>query len=231
MARKLERAADLDHVQIWTRTPDAQVLRNMLYPIDRGCAKLRATAASLLAPLAAAQDLLARVHVRLDQLEGVAVAPDSTSPLVPPGGPDPNRPLTPQEKRAWRAYRQAIAGQYGVDFYWPRSPEGRRLAVALSALDTVLIQARSGETLEHAGPLLERTGQLIRAGHELATTLAQQVRLDYQPHPLLKRALNQEPSLVDRIIAEAAQPDPLAAAPGAEPTSASASGRQVRRRA
>jgi hypothetical protein len=210
LARKLERADDLDHLLLWLRTEDAQVLRGMLYAFDRSCAKIRAIAASLALPLAEGQTALAKAQTWLDQLEGVAATePSRDLPLYAPAmGAEAGTelPKSLQEKQALRAYRRAIAGQYGVDFYLPRSHEGRRFALALSALDAYLVRARTVESIEVTGTALARVGQLIREGHELTAWLADLAKTEYEPHPLLKRALKAERarSTVQQIVAEVA---------------------------
>lgn len=217
LARKLERADDLDHLLLWVRTEDAQVLRGMLYAFDRACAKVRAITASLELPLAEGQAALAKAQIWLDQLEGVAYSGGARTTLTlfpgTAGDGAPELPKTLQEKQALRAYRRAIAGQYGVDFFLPRSHEGRRLALALTALDAELIRARAVESLEDTGALLAQVGRLIREGHELTTWLAQLTRVSYEPHPLLKRALKAERSrsTVERIVEEAAVAGSMAA--------------------
>lgn len=196
LARKLERAEDLDYLMLWTRTPDTQVLRGMLYALDRACARVRAVTASLEMPLGEGQGLLARAQLWLDQLEGIVaggealVASLSGWAGMETVGSEP--PKSVQEKQAMRVYRKAVAAQPGVDFYLPRSPEGRRMVQLLSAVDARVIRARASEQLEEAGMLLQRMGQLIREGHALVTELAERTRIDYMPHPILKRALKAE---------------------------------------
>lgn len=195
-ARKLERAEDLDHLLLWLRTQDARVLRSMLYACDRGCAKVRATVASLALSLEEGHALLARVQVWLDQLEGIAYsgrldgAAAGWSAGVELAQAD--APLTPRQKQALRAYRREIAAQPGSDFYLPRSPEGRRFAQLLVALDGTLIRARAADTLDQAAALLARVGHVIREGHAVVSELAAAVKIEYEPHPLFKRARKAE---------------------------------------
>ncbi|WP_447859688.1 hypothetical protein [Nitrospira calida] len=209
LARKLERAEDLDYLLLWLRTRDAQVLRSMLWTMDKACQRVRAICASLDLPLADGQAALAKAQAWLDQLDGLVTARGAQQALaLEPMGTDglpAEGPRTVQEKQALRAYRRAIAGQYGVDFYLPRSPEGRRFALALTALDGQLVRARAVDSLEDAGALLTQVGRLIREGHELVTELAQLTKIPYEPHPMLKRAgaAERARSTVEAIVREA----------------------------
>jgi hypothetical protein len=210
LARKLERADDLDHLLLWLRTDDAQILRSMLYAFDRSCAKIRAITASLALPLAEGQTALAKAQSWLDQIEGMTAPTGGDLPLYAQNAgveAGVELPKSLQEKQALRAYRRAIAGQYGVDFYLPKSHEGWRFATALSTLDGYLVRARTVESIEDTGAMLARVGQLIREGHELTAWLAELAKLDYEPHQLLKRALKAERarSTVQEILDEVAE--------------------------
>lgn len=208
LARKLERAEDLDYILLWLRTRDAQVLRSMLWTLDKACQRVRAICASLELPLADGQAALGRAQAWLDQLDGLVSARGGQTMLAlepATDGLSADGPRTVQEKQALRAYRRAIAGQYGVDFYLPRSPEGRRFALALTALDSQLVRARAVDSLEEAASLLTQVGGLIREGHELVTELAQLTKQPYEPHPMLKRAAaaDRPRSTVEAIVREA----------------------------
>lgn len=72
-----------------------------------------------------------------------------------------------------------IAEPYGADFYLPRSPEGRRFAEALSALDGYLVRVRASEAFD--GEALTQIGQIIRAGHEPVSWLTKLVGGTYEP--------------------------------------------------
>jgi hypothetical protein len=55
-----------------------------------------------------------------------------------------------------------------VECYRPRSPEGKRLAVAITALDGVLLRLRSDPERKPATPVDDERRVVLRVGHELA---------------------------------------------------------------
>ncbi len=183
LARNLERAEDLDYHLLWLRTTDTRILRQMLYPFDRACQRIRAMMGGLQVPLAEGREAL----------DAAARLVEQATALVPPVsagsdglGPTPDA-LPVNQKAALRAWRRAIAGEFGVDFYLPRSPEGARLTEVLPRLDAKLLQARNAATsLEEADQLLVQTAGLIRECHETVTRLAALAGVDYEPPRQLK---------------------------------------------
>lgn len=191
LARKLERAMDLDHLVVWLRTTDAQVFRTMLYPLDRGCAKIRTVMASMEISLAQGQEILESVQEYVTQIESATrsgLQLDLQTQWNPAWAAQ-SAPLSIQEKQMLRAYRKAIASQPGVDFYLPHSFEGKRFLEAIIALDSRLVQARATELLDENTRLLQTVGSLIRRGHEIVTDLVAVTHVQYEQHPLVKRML------------------------------------------
>lgn len=191
LARKLERAMDLDHLVVWLRTTDAQVLRTMLYPLDRGCAKIRTVMASMEISLAQGQETLESVQEYIAQIEAATCSGPQLDFQTHwnPAWTAQSALLSIQEKQMLRAYRKAIASQPGVDFYLPRSVEGKRFLEAVIALDSRLVQARAAQLLDDNAALLQTVGSLIRRGHEIVMDLVALTRVPYEQHPLVKRML------------------------------------------
>lgn len=186
-AQRLEHADDLDRLILWPKTNDGFLLRQLLYPFDQACRRIRGDVAGLRLTLDDGQALLLRASSALDELETLLPAGPSGVLGADPAwvlnseGSSGDLPLSQGEKDALRAWRRSIAEQRGVSFFLPRSAEGLRLARLLPRFDAKMLQIRNSALQANSGQFLESATNALRRLHEVLLDLAASAGVDYRP--------------------------------------------------